>query len=234
MVINPLVRRRVAVLIATALIASSAGGTRAAVVPESPCQTAIEVSSTIELNWTPEDVDRFRHEAERAWTALGVDICWRDARTPCRHAATTLYVRVAEDVPAAEPTTCRVLGWIGFSDSRGPGPFIVLSVGRAVDLLRRAERAARRLADLPGMVERLLPRALGRALAHELGHYLLARRGHSPAGLMRGAFRPEDLADEGVGQRMHLTARDARTLAERCAPRALGLTADAAPAGPSR
>jgi hypothetical protein len=51
---------------------------------------------------------------------------------------------------------------------------------------------------------------------------------------MREAFRPEDLADEGVGQRMHLTARDARAVAERCAPRAFGLTADAAPARRSR
>jgi hypothetical protein len=233
MVINALVGHRSVVLIVTVFVASVAGVTRAAVVP-SPCYTAIEVSSTVDLKWTLEDIRRFRREAERAWTALGVDICWRDARTPCDHAATTLYVRVAEDAPAAEPTTCRVLGWIGFSDSGGPGPFIVLSAGRAVDLLGRAERAARRLADLPGMVERLLPRALGRALAHELGHYLLARRAHSPSGLMREAFRPEDLADEGVGQRMHLTARDARAMAERCAPRVFGLTADAAPASRSR
>jgi hypothetical protein len=78
------------------------------------------------------------------------------------------------------------------------------------------------------MVERLLPRALGRALAHELGHYLLARRAHSPTGLMREAFRPEDLADQGEGQRMRLAERDARVLGLRCAPRAGRLTADAA------
>lgn len=227
MVINALVGHRSVVLIVTVFVSSVAGVTRAAVVP-SPCYTAIEVSSTVDLKWALEDVRRFRHEAERAWTALGIDVCWRDVRTPCGHAATTLFVRVAEDVPAAEPAARRALGWIGYSDSKGPGPFIVLSVRRAVDLLGRAERAARRLADLPGMVERLLPRALGRALAHELGHYLLARRAHSPTGLMREAFRPEDLADEGEGQRMHLIPADAHALAERCAPRPLGLTAAAA------
>ena len=104
----------------------------------------------------------------------------------------------------------------------GPGRFIVLSVRRAMELLGRAERAARRLSEMPGMVERLLPRALGRALAHELGHYLLARRDHSRAGLMREAFRPEDLADAGEGQRMQLARRDARALAPRCAPRPWG------------
>ena len=117
------------------------------------------------------------------------------------------------------------MDWL--SDVEGPGPFIVLSLRRAIDLLGRAERAARRLADLPGMVERLLPRALGRALAHELGHYLLARRAHSPTGLMREAFRPEDLADQGEGQRMRLAERDARVLALRCASRPAWLSADA-------
>jgi len=215
------------ILIALMLVALAAGSAQAAVVPLHICQTAIDVSSTVDLEWTADDVRRFREEAERAWTALGVDICWRDAQTPCAHAVITLYVRVAEDVPTADPATRRAIGWIGFSDTAGPGQFIVLSMRRATDLLGRAERAARRLSEFPGMVERLLPRALGRALAHELGHYLLARRSHSPTGLMREAFRPEDLADPGEGQRMQLSRRDARELAQRCAPR-VGLTADAA------
>jgi hypothetical protein len=227
MVINAVFRHLSLLLVVTALVASASDRARAAVVPLDVCQTAIDVSSTVDLQWTPDDVRRFREAAERAWTALGVDICWRDVQTPCGHARVTLYVRVAEDVPTADPAARRSLGWIGFSDVEGPGPFIVLSLRRAMDLLGRAERAARRLADLPGMVERLLPRALGRALAHELGHYLLARRAHSATGLMREAFRPEDLADQGEGQRMRLAERDARALALRCVPRAVGLSADA-------
>ena len=232
MVINAVVRHLSLLMVVTALVASASDRARAAVVPLEVCHTAIDVSSPVDLKWTPDAVRRFREEAERAWTALGVDICWRDVRTPCEHALVTLYVRVTDDVPTADPATRRALGWIGFSDVEGPGPFIVLSVRRAMDVLGRTERAARRLADLPGMVERLLPRALGRALAHELGHYLLARRAHSPTGLMREAFRPEDLADPGEGPRMRLAARDARDLAARCAPRAVGLSADAAPSVP--
>ena len=67
--------------------------------------------------------------------------------------------------------------------------------------------------------ERVRKVEVGRALAHELGHYLLARRAHSPTGLMREAFRPEDLVDPGEGQRIQLSRRDARALAWRCAPR---------------
>ena len=231
MVINAVAAHLRVVVIATTLVVAFADTARAAVVPAGICQAAIHVSSTVDLRWTADQLRRFRLEAGREWTARGVDVCWRDARTPCDHAGVTLYVRVAEHVPSSEPSTRRTLGWIGFSETAGPGPFIVLSVQRAVDLLGRAERAARRLAELPGMVQRLLPRALGRALAHELGHYLLARRGHSPAGLMRAAFRPEDLADEGDGPRMRLTASDSRALALRCAPRPVGLAVDA---GPSR
>ena len=190
MVINAVVLHLAVVLIATALVAL-ADVVHAAVVPAHACQAAIEMSSAVDLKWTPEDLRRFRHEAERAWTALGVDVCWRDARTPCDRAGVTLYVRLAEDVPSAGPSTRHTLGWIGFSDVAGPGSFIVLSVRRAIEMLGRAELAARKLAELPGMVRRLLPRALGRALAHELGHYFLARRAHSPAGLMREGFRPE-------------------------------------------
>lgn len=219
MAINTVVDRVPVVLLTAWLTAAAAAPASAAVVPAHACQTAIEISSTVDLRWTAQQMDQFRHEAERVWTALGVDVCWRDARTPCDQARVTLHVRVAAEAPAGEPSGHRALGWIGFSDTAGPGPFIVLSVQRARELLGRAERAARRLQELPGLVERLLPRALGRALAHELGHYLLARRAHSAAGLMREAFRPEDLADDRAGQRTQLIGADAQALALRCPPR---------------
>jgi len=201
----------------------------AALLPLSPCEIAVEVSTTVKLRWSADDVRRFRVEAERVWSAAGVEICWRDTANACAQAPTTLHVRIAEDVPALEPGERRALGWIGFSDVSGPGPFIVLSLKRATHLLENAEHGARRLSELPGMVERMLPRALGRALAHELGHFLLVRRAHSRTGVMREAFRPEDLADEGAGQRMHLSAGDRLLLDTRCRPRAVGLTAHAVP-----
>ena len=92
-----------AILIALVLVTLAAESTRAAVMPLRVCQTAIDLSSTVDLAWSPDDVRRFREEAERAWTPLGVDICWRDAQTPCAHEAVTLYVRFADDVPTADP-----------------------------------------------------------------------------------------------------------------------------------
>lgn len=190
----------------------------AAVLPDQPCRVAIEVSSTVPLRWTPKQVRRFREEAEQVWTVRGVPLCWRDSQNACAEAASTLHVRVAEDVPSAGPDGRRTLGWIGFSERTGPGQFIVLSLRRVADLLSRAERSSRRLSELPGMVERLMPMALGRALAHELGHYLLARREHSRTGVMRAAFRPEDVADEQAGSRLHLARSDVDALSSRCRP----------------
>ena len=186
MVINAVVLHLSVVLIATALVAF-ADVVHAAVVPPHACQTAIEMSSAVDLKWTPEDLRRFRHEAERAWTALGVDVCWRDARTPCDHAGVTLYVRVAEDVPSAGPSTRRALGWIGFSDVAGPGPFIVLSVRRAIEMLGRAELAARKLAELPGMV------------AAAAASSARTRAGARARTLFSGAARPQPCRSDARG-----------------------------------
>jgi hypothetical protein len=209
----PLLQLVVAVLVVDAALTPA----QATVLPYEECRIAIEVSATLDLSWSARDVRAFRDEASRAWAAAGLDVCWRDAVTGCHEAARTLHVRIAPDVPAAVAGERSALGWIGFARS-GPGTFIVLSIRRATELLARAERGARRLGELPDMVRRLLPRALGRALSHELGHFLLARRAHSRDGLMRPAFRPEDLADEGAGQRMRLTHDDMQRLQARCVP----------------
>ena len=186
-----------------------------AVFPLTPCQIAVELSSTVNLRWTAEQLRTFRTEAEREWTRAGVGICWRDAANRCAGAETRIHVRIAEDVPALDARERRAIGWIGFTDA-GPGSFIVLSHRRASELLGESERGSRRLSELPGMIERMLPRALGRALSHELGHFLLARRAHSRTGVMRESFRPEDLADAGTGQRMRLASDDLRALDVRC------------------
>jgi hypothetical protein len=212
-------RRRLFVIAAIAALAGpTPGEAGAAVVPDQPCRIAIEVSSTVPLHWSAEQVRRFRAEAADVWTLRGVPLCWRDPQNRCAQAGATLHVRIAEEVPSAAPDGRRTLGWIGFSERTGPGPFVVLSLRRVADLLARAERSARRLGELPGMVERLLPRALGRALAHELGHFLLGRRAHSDRGVMREAFRPEDLADDRPGGRFRLARGDEEALRDRCRP----------------
>ena len=180
-----------------------------------PCEVAIDFGATGPLDWSAGAHADFRREATRAWTREGVRFCWQD-EGPCA-APARLYVRVVNEVPGSQPGGRPALGWIGFSERTGPGPLILLSRRWAGELVGRAERGARALSELPGMVARLLPRALGRALAHELGHYLLVRRDHGTVGLMRAAFRPEDLADHAAGGRLELQARDRRQLRARCA-----------------
>jgi hypothetical protein len=187
-----------------------------------PCELTVDVGSTMPLRWDDEAHAVFRHEATRLWLPEGIRVCWTGT-TPCPEAP-MLYVRVVPQVPAGTPDARPALGWMGFSDRSGPGPLILLSLTWIADMVGRAERGARTLAELPGMVARLLPRALGRALAHELGHYLLVRREHARAGLMRAAFRPEDLVDEGTGQRLALTAADRRQLRTRCGRTAVLVT----------
>lgn len=189
----------------------------AAVVPLDVCDVAVDVSATVPLRWSANDFSTFRQETASVYQKHGISLCWLEGGDTCPGASVTLYVRLAADVPSAGTRDSNALGWIGFTDA-GPGRFIVLSVRRAMALLAGAQLGARRLSEMPGMVERLLPRALGRALAHELGHFLLARREHSASGVMRESFRPEDVADESAGARGRLAGADAQQFATRCGP----------------
>jgi hypothetical protein len=201
-------------VVVAAVTAGSPVSSAGAVVP---CAIAIDMRAASPLERSDVADHSLRREATRVWASEGVRFCWTDEGA-CPPSMPLLYVRVVRDVPVApDASPARTLGWMGFSERGGPGPLILLSQRWVADLLGRAERGARALADLPGMVRRLLPRALGRALSHELGHYLLGRREHSMSGVMRATFRPEDLADEGVGQRMGLSAGDRRALRTRCA-----------------
>ncbi|OFW39264.1 MAG: hypothetical protein A3F70_11540 [Acidobacteria bacterium RIFCSPLOWO2_12_FULL_67_14] len=53
-----------------------------------------------------------------------------------------------------------------------------------------------RLADLSALD---MPTVLGRAVAHEIGHLLLGTGGHSPAGVMRAIWSPQDLLSNRPG-----------------------------------
>ena len=59
-----------------------------------------------------------------------------------------------------------------------------------------------------------LARALGRVLAHEIGHVLLGALYHDRAGLMRAAFRPDELAEPN-GAPFHLTRNSVDRLRSR-------------------
>jgi hypothetical protein len=59
----------------------------------------------------------------------------------------------------------------------------------------------------------LLARALGRALAHEIGHYLLGTADHTPHGLMRASFAPQDLLAAAVPPLYGLSPQQRASLA---------------------
>lgn len=208
-------------VIASLAFITPAGDAEGAVVAVEiqPCEVAVEVTTTVPLRWTRPEVLRFRRSVEEVWRPHGVRLCWREGENACPAARATVFVRLADDVPRNEPPDPEAplaLGWIGFSERRGPGPFIVLSVRHASEMLSRVRRASRRLGEMPAVIAHLLPQALGRALAHELGHYLLARRTHSGTGIMRAALTPDDLADGRLGRRGRVAPTDARMLSSRC------------------
>lgn len=146
-------------------------------------------------------------EAAALWKPHGAIFIWIDTAgpdSPLPHDA----LRVIDDrfdVEGAAParadagrsqSQARPLGAVVFLGGREtPERTIVLStdaIVRTVDLVRWRDRL---LTDLPAdMRERVVGRALGRVLAHEIGHYLLASRLHAPDGLMRAAFRADQLA----------------------------------------
>ena len=201
------------------LIAAATSNAHAAVVPFDDCEIAVDVLSSMPLRWSTGDLRRFRAEGQRVWISRGVVICWSGPGETCGGVRTRLFVRLAPRAPAApggEAEARTLLGWIGFSRRDGPGPFIVLAVERARELLREAARRARGFTLQPEVVERLLPQALGRALAHELGHFLLASRAHSRTGIMREALHPDDLAGPVSAERLSLTRAQLGLLDQRC------------------
>jgi hypothetical protein len=69
------------------------------------------------------------------------------------------------------------------------------------------------LAGLPdALADLFVARALGRALAHEIGHYLLGTARHTPHGLMRERFTPQELLEPTTTSRYGLDRRDRETL----------------------
>jgi hypothetical protein len=126
-------------------------------------------------------------EADAIWRAADVIFSWEIA-DGAGGSLSTLRVTIG-DYGGPEGHTSLAIGWIGFDNLGAPTPDIYLSYRNAMELVRLEEgRAAiSRMTEFERRVR--LTRVLGRALAHELGHYLLASKMHTPAGLMK-AKRP--------------------------------------------
>lgn len=93
-----------------------------------------------------------------------------------------LAVGVVIDDANPATTSGMPLGWIMFGPTGTPERSVHLSRGNAVRMLEAVAAYRERSSSERDV---LVGRALGRALAHELGHYLLASKSHTQAGLMR-------------------------------------------------
>jgi hypothetical protein len=82
-----------------------------------------------------------------------------------------------------------------------PSRLIELALPTVAASVLQQTLLGRRIHELPAVArERAVGRGLGRVLAHEIGHYLLALRGHTPAGLMRESFSPDVLTASRGGE----------------------------------
>ena len=119
-----------------------------------------------------------RTTVEGIMKGAGVAVIW--PRCPCLSPVSPgeLVVRITASVPASTP------GSLGFS---------FVDIGRKAGTLATvfADRV-HALAAMAGVDDGEL---LGRVIAHEISHLLLGSRDHGRRGLMRGEWRPSELAE---------------------------------------
>lgn len=142
-------------------------------------------------------VHTMQQEVASIWEPYGVHIAW-PSPTPgdeCRQVDGSFNVLVSRRVqPIALRTASPVLGRTWIAEASIVHVPIVIDYEATFQTIRGV--AHDRLLDVArtsdvGVYE--IGRALGRVLAHEIGHVLLAEPGHQLRGLMRRAFRSDDL-----------------------------------------
>jgi hypothetical protein len=133
----------------------------------------------------PSLVSRVLEEAAAIWRAAGFDLVWQH-RTGWQPVRSALQVWIGDGIGIGTHDQVMPLGWIEFDADGTPARAIYISHANAVTLMNLSRGSSNAVDQMP-RAERdtLLGRAMGRALAHELGHFLLASKAHSRAGLMR-------------------------------------------------
>jgi hypothetical protein len=148
----------------------------------------LQVDRSIRSRVIPADL---KNETEVLWMPYGVDLQWTDSPDPAAAPGGLSLEVVLErriiDQPGL-PTWGTVLGLASLKrNAPSPRPIRVsVDATESVLSLRATGRIVR---------DHELGRALGRVLAHEIGHVLLGAPFHDDVGLMRAAFRPDQLAD---------------------------------------
>ena len=146
---------------------------------------------------SPVTIQSMQSEASAIWQPYGVQIQWPGSHdVSCSRVHGTFDVFVQDQgASAATASGSSVLGSTHLAQAAIDDVAIFIDYD---ETLRQLESlSAARLIPLaghPDIGSADIGRALGRVLAHEIGHVLLDAPRHQPWGLMRRAFRPEDLA----------------------------------------
>ena len=163
-------------------------------------------------------VTRMKHETERIWSSLDVQIAWVDSIDAVRSAQTAgMTLLLEENVDAPWPVA-QGLVLAAVHQPENPCGWALAHVW-----VRRVQRhvasvrvSGRPFVTLPAaLADMILGRALGRALAHEIGHYLLGTAEHSARGLMRAEIVPQELLEEPIQSLYGLSSRE-RGLLKSC------------------
>lgn len=135
-------------------------------------------------------------EAAAIWRPYHVSIDWLTAAQPPGPEDVPIVIRMpplsASDSRHGRPPR-RPLGSVLFVDGI-PDGVVTLSAATVETVILAEGWNGRPLTEAPIAVRQdIVGRALGRVLAHELGHYLLGQKGHARVGLMRAAFKGDEL-----------------------------------------
>ena len=93
-----------------------------------------------------------------------------------------------------------ILAWVGVGPDHATLPALFVSLPAITSIIADGIYLGCPVKKLTtDVTEQLVARAVGRVAAHELGHYLLRHGGHTPRGLMRTTFSPNDLVGSSLG-----------------------------------
>jgi hypothetical protein len=169
-----------------------------------PATLTVDISGVDGL--TPQALRGMMREANAIWGRHGVSLAWVTHAGPSvMPAGRVLAVVSMQGCPPsvanaradlAERRPVRLGAAVFAAGSLEAENTIVLSVDAISYLIDGTFWVDRPVREWPDEVrEELVGRASGRVLAHEIGHYLLAWRSHTEAGLMQTAFQSAMLLD---------------------------------------
>jgi hypothetical protein len=140
--------------------------------------------------------DQLKTEAEAIWGPYGVRLEWSDDEAALESRGNGVSLDVSLERQFERRLRMKwpaVLGRVALRADASNWLSIDVSVDATESVLARRTTGQPAMAGMVPDPE--LARALGRVLAHEIGHVLLGPPYHDRAGLMRAAFRTDQLGE---------------------------------------